>query len=100
MVFLYFEITNLTFILFLGTRIKPSKLKQQTSTEGQEETKKSEEIKTDQVQVEIVDKQVKAEEKKKDEDDGVKDAWDAESSEEEPEEGKHMIVTNVFFFNI
>lgn len=62
-------------------------MKQQTSTEGKDETKKSDELNSDQVQVEIVDKQEKLEEKKKDEEDDVKEAWDAESSEEEPEEG-------------
>lgn len=40
------------------------------------------------MQVEIVDKQEQTEGKKEEEDDGVKDAWDAESSEGEVEEGE------------
>ncbi|KAJ8676530.1 hypothetical protein QAD02_012317, partial [Eretmocerus hayati] len=72
-----------------GTRQKPGKLKQQTSTEEKEETPKPEEIKTEQVQVEITDQKEQVEEKKdEEEDDGVKDAWDAESSEEEEEEAE------------
>ncbi|XP_031783797.1 eukaryotic translation initiation factor 5B isoform X1 [Nasonia vitripennis] len=71
-----------------GTRIRPKQVKQQSSTEGQDEVKTSDDIKSDQVQVEIIDKQEKVQEKKQDEEDGVKDAWDAESSEEEPEEDK------------
>ncbi|XP_023247839.1 eukaryotic translation initiation factor 5B [Copidosoma floridanum] len=71
-----------------GTRVRASKLKQQSSKEEKEENK-AEEAETDKVQVEIVDKkEEKAEEKKEEEDDGLKDAWDAESSEEEPEEDK------------
>ncbi|XP_011499452.1 PREDICTED: eukaryotic translation initiation factor 5B [Ceratosolen solmsi marchali] len=70
-----------------GTRIRPSKLKQQISTEAKEEIKKSDEVKAEQVQVEIVDKQEKVEIKKEEEEEeAVKDVWDAESSEEEAED--------------
>lgn len=68
----------------LGTRIRPNKMKPQTSVEEKEEKKSEEEGKPDQVEVEIVDQQPKTEEAAKVD---VKDSWDAESSEEEPEEG-------------
>lgn len=71
-------------------------MKQQSSTEGQDDAKTMpSDVKSDQVQVEIVDKQDEAEEKKQEEE-GVKDAWDAESSEEEPEEGTYFSL----FFSI
>ncbi|XP_046488123.1 eukaryotic translation initiation factor 5B [Neodiprion pinetum] len=69
-----------------GTRVRPSKVKQQLSTEEKEkdEEKKSESVENpDQVQVEIVDQQLPEEPKKEAE---VKDSWDAESTEEEQEE--------------
>lgn len=68
-----------------GTRIRPSKLKQQTSTEDKDkdEKKPDDESKADQVELEIVDQQqVKAEPVQE-----IKDSWDAESSEDEPEDG-------------
>ncbi|XP_011304132.1 eukaryotic translation initiation factor 5B-like, partial [Fopius arisanus] len=63
----------------LGTRIRPNKLKQQTSTEEKEEEKKDER-KPEQVQVEIIDQKVDKVE------DEVKDSWDAVSSEDEHED--------------
>ncbi|RVE42606.1 hypothetical protein evm_012747 [Chilo suppressalis] len=70
-----------------GTRIKPQRLKSQISQETP--TTPSEEKK---IEFEIVDKKEdtpKSEETKKElDDDSVKDAWDAESSEEEMEPEK------------
>ncbi|KAF7998322.1 hypothetical protein HCN44_009720 [Aphidius gifuensis] len=68
----------------LGTRLRPNKLKQQSSIEE----KKLDVNIPDQVQLEIVDQKqqqqsIKEAEKKVDE---VKDSWDAVSSEEEEEE--------------
>ncbi|XP_012264982.2 eukaryotic translation initiation factor 5B [Athalia rosae] len=69
-----------------GTRVRPSKVKQQLSTEEKErddEKKDESNDDSEQVQVEIVDQQVPEEPKTEAE---VKDSWDAESTEEEHEE--------------
>ncbi|XP_050362843.1 eukaryotic translation initiation factor 5B [Nymphalis io] len=69
-----------------GTRIKPTKLKTQMSQEAP--STPAEEKKAD---LEITDKKEeppKEEEKKESENESVKDAWDAESSEEEVEPAK------------
>lgn len=63
-----------------GTRVRPSKVKSQTSQDKDEASEKSET--GDTVQVEIVDKK---EDKPQEPEDDVKDSWDAESSEEEEE---------------
>ncbi|XP_012059316.1 PREDICTED: LOW QUALITY PROTEIN: eukaryotic translation initiation factor 5B [Atta cephalotes] len=68
-----------------GTRIRPNKLKQQTSVEKKEEEKIDNEASAAQVQVEIVDEPVKEEQEKKEEDD-VKDSWDADTTDDEQEE--------------
>ncbi|XP_018365622.1 PREDICTED: eukaryotic translation initiation factor 5B [Trachymyrmex cornetzi] len=68
-----------------GTRIRPNKLKQQTSVEKKEEEKIDDEASAAQVQVEIVDEPVKEEQEKKEEDD-VKDSWDADTTDDEQEE--------------
>ncbi|XP_020299784.1 eukaryotic translation initiation factor 5B [Pseudomyrmex gracilis] len=68
-----------------GTRIKPNKLKQQVSVEKKEEEKVEDATPAAQVEVEIVDEPVK-EVKEKNEDDDVKDTWDAETTEDEQEE--------------
>ncbi|KAK3924906.1 Eukaryotic translation initiation factor 5B [Frankliniella fusca] len=62
-----------------GTRVRPSKLKSQTSQEKDESVPKTDD-QSETIQVEIVDKE---EEKPKEPEDDVKDSWDAESSEEE-----------------
>ncbi|KMQ86460.1 eukaryotic translation initiation factor 5b, partial [Lasius niger] len=69
-----------------GTRIRPNKMKQQSSVEKKEE-EKVEDNKTPagQVQVEIVDEPVKEIKEKKEEDD-VKDSWDADTTEDEQED--------------
>lgn len=64
-------------------------MKQQTSVEKKEDEKlENSEAPTDQVQVEIIDQstEVKEEKEKKEEED-VKDSWDADSTEDEQEEG-------------
>lgn len=71
-----------------GTRIRPKKNKQESTSEASEQAEmgqdKKEEISEQKtVQVEIVDKK---EEPPKPVEDAVKDSWDAESSEEEEEE--------------
>ncbi|XP_063993372.1 eukaryotic translation initiation factor 5B isoform X2 [Diachasmimorpha longicaudata] len=66
----------------LGTRIRPSKIKQQVSTEEKEDEKKDER-RPEQIKLEIVDNQ-KGD--KKEEDEVVKDSWDAVSSEDELED--------------
>ncbi|XP_066582508.1 eukaryotic translation initiation factor 5B isoform X1 [Prorops nasuta] len=70
-----------------GTRIKPNKLKQQTSTDSKDD-KKTENADTDEnrVELEIIDQQTKDGEDKKGEE--IKDSWDAESSGDEQEEDK------------
>lgn len=61
-------------------------MKQQVSIEKKEEEKiEDNETSTAQVQVEIVDKPAKEEKEKKEDD--VKDSWDAETTEDEQEEG-------------
>ena len=78
-----------------GTKIKPYKLKQQTSTEAKEEPKLSD----DKIQVEIVEQPLKVEEPKKvEEDDQVKDAWDAETSEDEIDRKFYFLVNNFYSF--
>lgn len=69
-----------------GTRIRPNKMKQQSSVEKKEE-EKVEDNKTPapQVQVEIIDEPVKEIKEKKEEDD-VKDSWDADTTEDEQED--------------
>lgn len=79
-----------------GTRIRPNKLKQQTSVEKKED-EKFENNETDQVQVEIVDQPTEVKEiKEKKEDEDVKDSWDADSTEDEQEESivSCMIIKN------
>lgn len=64
-------------------------MKQQISVEKKEEEKiENSETPADQVQVEIVDQSAK-EAKEKKEDDDVKDSWDADSTEDEQEEGRY-----------
>lgn len=72
-----------------GTRIRPNKLKQQVSVEKKEDEKlEDSEVPADQVQVEIIDQSTEVKEiKEKKEDDDVKDSWDADSTEDEQEEG-------------
>ncbi|VVC86925.1 unnamed protein product [Leptidea sinapis] len=70
----------------LGTRIKPNKLKTQMSQEAPATP-----VEDKKVELEIKDKKEeppKAEQKKESDDESVKDAWDAESSEEEEEPAK------------
>lgn len=69
----------------LGTRIRPNKIKQQVSVEKKEEERVEDVTPAAQVQVEIVDEPVK-EVKEKNEDDDVKDTWDADTTEDEQEE--------------
>lgn len=64
-----------------GTRVRPSKVKSQTSQETEDATQKVEDS-PGTVQVEIVDKKEDKPEPK----DDIKDSWDAESSEEEEED--------------
>ncbi|XP_047526468.1 eukaryotic translation initiation factor 5B isoform X1 [Vanessa atalanta] len=69
-----------------GTRIKPTKLKTQMSQEAP-----STPVEEKKIDVEITDKKEepqKEEEKKESDNESVKDAWDAESSEEEVEPAK------------
>lgn len=67
-----------------GTRVRPNKVKQQISIDEKEEKKMDESVgEADKVEVEIVDQQTKEAEEK----DDVKDSWDAESSEDEQDEG-------------
>lgn len=61
-------------------------MKQQVSIEKKEEEKIEDETSAAQVQVEIVDEPVKEVKEKKEEDD-VKDSWDAETTDDEQEEG-------------
>ncbi|XP_017763309.1 PREDICTED: eukaryotic translation initiation factor 5B [Eufriesea mexicana] len=69
-----------------GTRIRPNKVKQQTSVDEKDNEKVEESVpEADRVEVEIIDQQVKEFEEKKDD---VKDSWDAESSEDEQDEDK------------
>uniref|UniRef100_A0ABD2WTB8 Eukaryotic translation initiation factor 5B n=1 Tax=Trichogramma kaykai TaxID=54128 RepID=A0ABD2WTB8_9HYME len=78
-----------------GTKVKPNKVKQQTSTESKEEVKSVEEkeVKPDQVEVEIVDNKQKEETSVVDDDDGLKDAWDASSSESSEDEAEEEATT-------
>jgi len=69
----------------LGTRIRPSKVKQQISIEKKEEEKIEDNETSAQVQVEIVDEPVKEVKENKEEDD-VKDSWDADTTDGEQEE--------------
>ncbi|XP_052125428.1 eukaryotic translation initiation factor 5B isoform X1 [Frankliniella occidentalis] len=62
-----------------GTRVRPSKVKSQTSQDKDDSVQKPD-TQSETIQVEIVDKK---EEKPKEPEDDVKDSWDAESSEEE-----------------
>lgn len=55
--------------------------------EKKEEEKIEDVTSAAQVQVEIVDEPVKEEGKEKTEDDDVKDTWDADTTEDEQEEG-------------
>lgn len=73
--------------IILGTRIRPSKMKQQVSIEKKEEEKMEEDETSSaaQVQVEIVDEPAKEVKEKKEEDD-VKDSWDADTTDDEQEE--------------
>lgn len=62
-------------------------MKQQVSIEKKEEEKiEDNETPAAQVQVEIVDELAKEEKEKKEEED-VKDSWDADTTEDEQEEG-------------
>lgn len=76
-------------------------MKQQLSTESKDDTKKADEgetdvksdVKSEQIEVEIVDKDVKEEPQASEEAEDLKDAWDATSSEEgedEAEEGTYF----------
>ncbi|XP_072755875.1 eukaryotic translation initiation factor 5B [Anoplolepis gracilipes] len=67
-----------------GTRIRPNKMKQQSSIEKKEEEKV--ETPAAQVQVEIVDEPVKEVKEEKKEEDDVKDSWDADTTEDEQED--------------
>lgn len=72
--------------IILGTRIRPSKMKQQVSVEKKEEEKiEDNETSAAQVQVEIIDEPIKEIKEKKEEDD-VKDSWDADTTDDEQEE--------------
>ncbi|OAD53060.1 Eukaryotic translation initiation factor 5B [Eufriesea mexicana] len=72
-----------------GTRIRPNKVKQQTSVDEKDNEKVEESVpEADRVEVEIIDQQVKEFEEKKDD---VKDSWDAESSEDEQDEEDNLI---------
>ncbi|XP_028166241.1 eukaryotic translation initiation factor 5B isoform X4 [Ostrinia furnacalis] len=77
-----------------GTRIKPQRLKSQMSQEAPATP-----VEEKKIELEIVDKKkedTKPEEKKKESDDeSVKDAWDAESSEDEAEKAEPEPVTPV-----
>ncbi|KAL0839391.1 hypothetical protein ABMA28_016119 [Loxostege sticticalis] len=69
----------------LGTRIKPQRLKSQMSQEAPATP-----VEEKKIELEIVDKKkdevpIAEEKKKESDDDSVKDAWDAESSEDEAE---------------
>ncbi|KAG5347846.1 IF2P factor, partial [Acromyrmex charruanus] len=81
----FIKVVILIIEIILGTRIRPNKLKQQTSIEKKEEEKIDNEASAAQVQVEIVDEPVKEEQEKKEEDD-VKDSWDADTTDDEQEE--------------
>lgn len=81
----FIKVVILIIGIILGTRIRPSKLKQQTSVEKKEEEKIDNEASAAQVQVEIVDEPVKEVQEKKEEDD-VKDSWDVDTTDDEQEE--------------
>lgn len=89
----FVRISSKTIVLIIwidsGTRIRPNKLKQQVSVEKKEDEKlEDNEAPADQVQVEIIDQSTEVKEvKEKKEDDDVKDSWDADSTEDEQEEG-------------
>lgn len=89
----FVRILSKTIVLIIwidsGTRIRPNKLKQQVSVEKKEDEKlEDSEAPADQVQVEIIDQSTEVKEvKEKKEDDDVKDSWDADSTEDEQEEG-------------
>lgn len=89
----FVRILSKTIVLIIwidsGTRIRPNKLKQQVSVEKKEDEKlEDSEAPADQVQVEIIDQSMEVKEvKEKKEDDDVKDSWDADSTEDEQEEG-------------
>lgn len=89
----FVRISSKTIVLIIwidsGTRIRPNKLKQQVSVEKKEDEKlEDSEAPADQVQVEIIDQSTEVKEvKEKKEDDDVKDSWDADSTEDEQEEG-------------
>ncbi|CAK9815364.1 Eukaryotic translation initiation factor 5B [Anthophora quadrimaculata] len=69
-----------------GTRLRPSKVKQQLSVDEKDDEKGEEGMtEGDRVELEIVDQEQKESEEKKDD---VKDSWDAESSEGEQDEDK------------
>lgn len=71
--------------IFSGTRIRPNKVKQQVSVDEKDDEKIEENVpETDTVEVEIIDQQLKESEEKEDD---VKDSWDAETSEDEQDEG-------------
>ncbi|GAB1869576.1 Eukaryotic translation initiation factor 5B [Camponotus japonicus] len=67
-----------------GTRVRPNKMKQQSSIEKKEEEKV--ETPAAQVQVEIIDEPVKEVKEEKKEEDDVKDSWDADTTEDERED--------------
>lgn len=68
-----------------GTRVRPSKVKQQVSVDEKDDEKTEENMpETNTVELEIVDQQPKEFEENKDD---VKDSWDAETSEDEHDEG-------------
>lgn len=90
---MFVRISSKTIVLIIwidsGTRIRPNKLKQQVSVEKKEDEKlEDSEAPADQVEVEIIDQSTEVKEvKEKKEDDDVKDSWDADSTEDEQEEG-------------
>ncbi|XP_025270568.1 eukaryotic translation initiation factor 5B isoform X1 [Camponotus floridanus] len=67
-----------------GTRVRPNKMKQQSSIEKKEEEKV--ETPAAQVQVEIIDEPVKEVNEERKEEDDVKDSWDADTTEDEQED--------------
>lgn len=69
-------------------------MKQQVSVDKKDEEKVEDNAETsvDQVQVEIVDQPTVKEEKEKKEDDDVKDSWDADTTEDEQEEGNFYLI--------
>lgn len=85
-----YKVIILIIELFLGTRVRPNKMKQQSSIEKKEEEKV--ETPAAQVQVEIIDEPVKEVKEERKEEDDVKDSWDADTTEDEQEDEGIIII--------